>query len=140
MMIMTAITEHEEKYLELVEKDGTWKTDVERHALLYILASDMLYSMSLRLYNFEERWIEPDELDSSYLNSSAITMAKLAFNLYNGSEAADPLTTFRNLDPENFRICIEAIQIRFYGVEYIKTTDVPNLPKKEKKHSDELER
>lgn len=135
---MVARSDHEARYLELIERDGTWKTDVERHALLYILASDMLYSNASSLYDFNKRWIKPDKIGSLYLSSSAVKMTELAFNLYNGSSAKDPLTIFRSLDPENFRICMEAIQIRFLGTE--KNRGNPTLTRLQEKQSEELKR
>lgn len=104
---------HIENYSKLQVADMTSSYDFERKALFYILASESLYGHVLELYNFSERSINLDSLENLRLRNGQQKMIQLAFNLYNGNEAADPYELFRTLDETNFKICLEAIAIRF---------------------------
>lgn len=102
------------RFKELVVKDRTSTTDTERLALLWILANnDDLYFKVNGIYDFEERQIRPECLEGAIdLCSGSRRMIRLAFNLYNG-HPADVLESFLCLDEDNFKLAMEAIQIRF---------------------------
>lgn len=105
----------EERYNELMKKDGTDKEDLERKALFYILAGNIdLYSKVNYIYNFKERIINPECLESEKVDfcSSSRRLIKLAYNLFN-SFPADVIDTFYLLDEDNFELALNAIKIRF---------------------------
>lgn len=110
---MSDIRKHEERYFKLLEKDNTANTDTERQALFYILASEHIFPKNEILYDFKERWITSEGLEKIDLSNGLENMVLLAFNLYNGNPAPNPLIIFNNLDDINYDICIRAIQIRF---------------------------
>lgn len=57
---MTERTMHEERYFQLLEKDGTSRSDVERQALFYILAHQDTFHKINAIYDFKEHWIKAD--------------------------------------------------------------------------------
>ncbi|QII81600.1 DUF6075 family protein [Jeotgalibaca arthritidis] len=94
----------EESFNKLLERDQTSPSDSERRALFYILSGNKdLYQKVNGIFDFEK----VDFCEGAY------RMVKLAFNLYNGSPAPDPLELFSGLDEYNFRICINALFLRF---------------------------
>lgn len=110
---MTERSEHEERYLQFLEKDGTAKTDFERQSLFYILASWGIYDKIDHLYDFKNREINIDSFEEIYLSSGQNKMILLAFNLFNNNPAPAPLELFSTLDKENFSICMNALKLRF---------------------------
>lgn len=105
--------QHINNYLKLQQIDMTSNFDFERKALFYILASESLYDHVLDLYKFIERSINLEALENLRLGNGQHKMIQLAFNLYNGHEATDPFDLFSTLDETNFKICLQAIAIRF---------------------------
>lgn len=105
----------EERYNKLIEKDGTNEGDTERKAMFYILAGNIdLYMKMDHIYNFKERLITPECLDSGLVDfcSSSKKLVKLAYNLFN-SFPADVMDTFHVLDEDNFNLALNAIKLRF---------------------------
>lgn len=105
----------ENRFNQLLQRDNTLKSDVERESLFYIIAgNDDLYRKVDYIYDFENRCIKPECLESEEVDfcSSTRKLIKLAFNLYNGYPA-DVLDTFRNLDDNNFELALNALKIRF---------------------------
>ncbi len=100
---------------ELIKRDQTAATDVERLAMFTIFSNDDLFNKAHALYDFKEHSIKPESLENGEvdLSSSSLKLVKLAYNLFNGYYAADVLETFSGLDEYNFELCIEAIRIRF---------------------------
>lgn len=98
---------------ELMRLDNTPYTDVERLALFHIIASnDELWNSRNRIYNFDERCIEFDILESG-ICSSSMTLVKLGFNLFNNFKSdMTVLDTFSNLDEKNSNVAMMAIKIR----------------------------
>ena len=108
------MSEFQDRYKEILKKDNTGEFDVERKTLFYILTGNIgLYQKIDRIYNFKDHSIKFDCLKTADFSSSQKKMIQLAFNLYNGIHQADVLNTFGNLDKDNFRICLNAIRIRF---------------------------
>lgn len=107
------LTEHEERFAELLSKDNTGTSDLERKAMFYILATPELYNKINGIYDFENHWIKTDCFKKVDLSSGFSAMVKLAFNLYNSYESPTPIDIFSILDSDNFDICINAIKIRF---------------------------
>lgn len=104
-----------DRFLNLLERDGSHGKDVERSALFYILAGNTdLYSKVDYIYNFKERGITPECLESNKVDfcSSSRKLIKLAYNLFNGYPA-DVLDTFYILGEDNFNLALNAIKIRF---------------------------
>ena len=104
-----------DNYTELLIKDKTAETDVERKALLLIFSTDDLYRKVTHLYDFKEHSIKPESLENGEvdLSSSSRKLVMAAFNLYNGHYKADICDTFAGLDDEKFDLLIQAIKIRF---------------------------
>ena len=102
-------------YTELLTKDQTAETDVERKALFLIFSNDDLFGKVTHLYDFKEHSIKPESLENGEidLSSSSRKLVLAAFNLYNGHYEADIFDTFAGLDDGNFALLIQAIRIRF---------------------------
>ncbi|WP_192982062.1 DUF6075 family protein [Marinilactibacillus psychrotolerans] len=106
--------DHEQRYLELLAKDGTDPTDTYRKALFYLFSGNSeIYSKIDSLYDFKNRSIEFDSFEKTDFSNNMKHMIELGFNLYNGYPSADPATLFSGLDQENSKLCLEAIQVRF---------------------------
>lgn len=105
---------HTERFFDLLERDSTKRTDRERLALFYILAEEDLYSKVNKLYDFEEHWILPENLEEGAvdLSGGAIAMVRIAYHLYNGYEL-NLVYELSRLDNENFELCINAVRMRF---------------------------
>ena len=103
------------RFNELIERDGTTPGDRERASLFWILANnDDLYRKARYIYDFEERCIRPECLEGEIdLCSSSRRLIKLGFNLFNSINKADVTDVLCVLDNENFATAIEAIKIRF---------------------------
>lgn len=106
---------HTENFNELIKRDRTAATDVERLAMFTVFSNDDLFQKVHALYDFKEHSIKPEALENGEvdLSSSSLKLVKLAYNLFNGYYAADVLDTFAGLDDDNFNLCIQAIRIRF---------------------------
>ena len=105
----------EERYKELIERDGMNQGDTERKSLFYILAGNTDLFMKVNyIYDFKERAITPECLDSDEVDfcSSSRKLVALAYNLFNGFPA-DVIDTFYVLDEDNFNLALNAIKIRF---------------------------
>lgn len=105
----------EDRFNQLLQKDGTYERDLERKALFYILAGNLdLYSKVNFIYDFEDKGIKPECLESEGVDfcSSSRKLIKLGFNLFN-SFPADVIDTFYVLDEDNFNLALNAIKIRF---------------------------
>lgn len=106
----------EDRFNQLLEKDGTHDDDLERKALLYIMAgNDDLYNKADFIYDFKDRIINPECLESEEVDfcSSSRKLIKLAYNLYNSRHGADVVDTFYLLDNNNFNLALNAIKLRF---------------------------
>lgn len=102
---------HEDRLKKLIEMDKTDPGDLERHSLLYIISGNLeLYSIAESIYDFEERSIKPEILESGICTSSK-ALIKIAFALCDG-HPAEILDCFSPLDDKNFEIAMEAIRIR----------------------------
>lgn len=103
-----------ERFDELMKRDGTTQGDRERASLFWILANnDDLYKKSRYIYDFEDRSIRPECLEGEIdLCSSSRRLVKLGYNLFNGFPA-DVMDSLCVLDEDNFAVAIEAMKIRF---------------------------
>ena len=106
---------HTDNYTELLIKDKTAESDVERKSLFLIFSTDDLFGKVTHLYDFKEHSIKPASLENGEvaLSSSSRKLFMAAFNLYNGHYKSDICDTFAGLDDENFNLIIQAIKIRF---------------------------
>ena len=106
----------QERFSELLQRDGTHEGDFERKALFYIIAgNDDLYGKVGYIYDFQEGIINPKCLESEEVDfcSSSRKLIKLAYNLYNSRHGADVVDTFYMLDDDNFNLALNAIKLRF---------------------------
>ena len=106
---------HTENFDELIKRDKTAATDVERLAMFKLFSNDDLFQKAHALYDFKAHSIKPESLENGEvdLSNSSLKLVKLAYNLFNGYYPADVLETFAGLDEYNFELCIQAIRIRF---------------------------
>jgi len=106
-----------ERLIELLERDNTNDNDNERKAMFTILAgNEDLYSKASKIYDFEERAVSLDIFEEVDLSSSSYQLVKLAFNLYAFQNEANVAEVFRNLDDENYKLAMKAIDTRFNKV------------------------
>jgi hypothetical protein len=120
-------SEHEEMFNKLIERDNTRQGDEERKAFFYIISStDELYSQIDKLYDFDVNKIELNNYLEGriMLTGGTSRMLYLAHHLYNGfsfkkidKEKEDYdrsiLDVFAGLDENFYRVCINALHIRF---------------------------
>lgn len=108
---------HENNYMELARKTNLHPDDSERKALFYIIAGNSdLYKKKLFIYDFLNNCIKPNFMEENVdFCSSSKSLIRLGFNLYNGyaDEYTNPLNILGSLDPNNFIIANNAINIRF---------------------------
>ncbi len=102
------------RFHELMVKDLTRETDVERIALFHILAGNSdLYKHIDDIYNFEDHCIKTSCFRKAWLTSSTRGLLKLGFNLFNNSQKNTTYDSFVYLDHQNTLLALEAIKIRF---------------------------
>ncbi len=102
-----------EKIERMMAKDNTHPKDKEREALFFIICGNQeLYNLREQIYNFKEKCIEPEILESGICTSSK-QLIKLAFNLYNSYPMESVMDTLSGLDEYNFELAMHAIRLRF---------------------------
>jgi len=120
--------DHENKLMDLINRDSAYPKYLERISLFYILSgNDDLYIKSRSIYDFENHQIEPNCLqqDSSIdLCSSSRALIKLAYNLFSSYQVnnTSPMDLLSILDTDNFWLAIESIKIRFDYSEQVQST------------------
>ena len=108
-----------ERLNELISQDNTHPEDVERKALFLIISgNDELWNLRSQIYDFKDRSIKFELLDSGICTSSK-NLLSLAFNLYNNNPMNTLLDTFCYFDNLNFELAITAIQLRFGKTPYL---------------------
>lgn len=111
--------EHEKRFYKLMMEDNTEICDKERQSLFYILAGNGdLYQKKSGIYNAKNHCIIPSLTRKGImidLSGGAKALIKLGFNLYNGmnQKGSDICDIFLELDEQNRRLALNAIQIRF---------------------------
>ena len=111
--------EHEKRFYKLMVEDNTEVCGKERQSLFYILAgSGDLYQKRSGIYDAKSHCIIPCLTKKGVmidLSGGAKALIRLGFNLYNGmnQKEADICDIFWNLDEQNRRLALNAIQIRF---------------------------
>lgn len=111
--------EHEERFKELIKKDGANNEDRDIKAMFFILSGEnSLYNSVEKLYDFKERVITPEK--KGILSSSQEALLALAYNLYcNWDKYNENINTysvtdvFEYLDNRNFQLAMNAIEIAF---------------------------
>jgi len=111
-------TEHENKLMELIQRDGTHPKDKERISLFYILSgNDDLYAKSKSIYNFSRHQIIPECLNGGSVDlcSSSRALIRLGYNLYNSYQDSDtsPIIILSGLDEDNYFLATESLEVRF---------------------------
>ncbi len=114
---------HKERFKELLQSDNTYKEDVERRSLFYILSgNEDLFRKRNYIYDFKDHSIEPDCLDSENVDFSTSSKAliRLGFNLYNSysDNFTSPVNILYSLDGKNYNLAMSGIDIRF-GVSMV---------------------
>lgn len=120
-------TEHENKLMELIQRDGTHPTDKERISLLYILSgNDDLYVKSRSVYDFGMHQIIPDCLNGGNVDlcSSSKALIRLGYNLYNSYQDSDtsPISILSGLDEDNYFLATESLGVRFGHSYQVQST------------------
>jgi hypothetical protein len=109
---------HEERFIELLNRDNTHPKDSERLALLYVLSgNDDVFKKARYAYDFRNHQIESDCLNSGEVDfcSSSKALIRLGFNLYNGFNDgySTPIDLFNCLDVSNYTLEVNSCNIRF---------------------------
>jgi hypothetical protein len=109
--------EHENKLMDLIQKDGTHPKDVERVSLFYILSGNIdLYAKARHIYDFVNHQIVPDCLDDGGADFcfSSRALIRLGYNLYNGfqDDQTSPIQLLSGLDSDNYLLATGSIDIR----------------------------
>jgi len=110
--------EHENKLMDLIQKDGTHPKDVERISLFYILSGNTdLYDKARHIYDFMNHQIVPDCLYDGGADfcSSSRALIRLGYNLYNGfqDDQTSPIHLLSGLDSDNYLLATRSLDIRF---------------------------
>lgn len=107
-----AFTGIEKRLEELMMKDKTHPTDIERKSLFFIIAgNDELWKLQDEIYNFKEHSIEPEILETGICSSSK-TLIQIGYNLYNSYPTDNLLDCFSALDDHNFELAMKALHMR----------------------------
>lgn len=119
--------EHENRLVNLLKRDKTQATDVERLALFYIIAGNTdLYNKVSCIYNFTGHHIEPDCIYDGSVDfcSSSRSLVRLAYNLFNGyqDDNLSPVEVLSSLDADNFYLATESLNIRFGNTNPVQST------------------
>lgn len=123
--------EHEERLLDLIEKDNTFERDVDRLSMFYLVSCDNdIYRkfIEYKLYDFKEHTIIPKNYTWNFLSSSQEKILFLGYNLFNSHSPGDtikdvnkkeianrmlePINLFTSLDRDNFEVIMNAIKLR----------------------------
>ena len=110
--------QHKERFKELLQSDNTYREDVERRSLFYILSgNEDLFRKKNHIYDFKDHSIEPDCLDSENVDFSTSSKAliRLGFNLYNSysDDSTSPIDILYSLDGNNYNLAMNGMDIRF---------------------------
>lgn len=119
--------EHENKLMELIQRDGTHSKDKEMISLFYILSgNDDLYAKSRSIYDFGLHQIIPECLygDSVDFCSSSRALIRLGYNLYNSYQDSEtsPIHILSGLDEDNYFLAIESLGVRFGRSHQVQST------------------
>jgi hypothetical protein len=120
-------TEHENKLMELIKRDGTHPRDKERISLFYILSgNDDLYGKSRSIYDFSQHQIILDCLNNGDVDlcSSSRALIRLGYNLYNSYQDSDtsPIHILSGLDEDNYFLATESLGVRFGRSHQVQST------------------
>lgn len=112
--------DHAYNFQNMILKDRTHPSDVERMSLFYIIGgNEDLFIKRQHIYDFKNHEINPDILSSSQVDlcSSSKALVRLAYNLFNGyeDEYTTPRDLFYILDRKNFLVAKGGIDMRFNG-------------------------
>lgn len=110
--------QHKKRFKELLQSDNTYREDVERRSLFYILSgNEDLFRKRNHIYDFKDHSIEPDCLDSENVDfpTSSKALIRLGFNLYNGysDNSTSPVDILYSLDGNNYNLAMNGMDIRF---------------------------
>lgn len=111
---MFLFPDHQENFENLLQRDRTHPSDVERRAMFFIFAgNDKLMDHIDELYDFEERMICLDSDNRiAFASSGTRALILLGYDLYNGYPCGTVMDIFRNLDELNCELALIGIQIR----------------------------
>jgi len=123
--------QHKERFKELLQSDNTYREDVERRSLFYILSgNEDLFRKKNHIYDFKDHSIEPDCLDSENVDFSTSSKAliRLGFNLYNSysDDSTSPIDILYSLDGNNYNLAMNGMDIRFGKSMVIEEEHQPN--------------
>ena len=109
---------HKTNFKKLLNRTKINVCDSERISLFYIISgNDDLFNKKSIIYNFVDNNIKFYSFE--YINedfcSSSKSLIRLGANLYNGYSDSyiDPLNLLGYLDYNNYKLAINAIQLRF---------------------------
>ena len=89
---------YNDNYTELLIKDKTSETDVERKALFLIFSTDDLYRKVTHLYDFKEHSIKPESLENGEVDlSSSSRKLVLAAHLIYTMDTTKPIYVIPSL-------------------------------------------
>ncbi len=112
--------DHAHNFQNMILKDQTHPSDLERMSLFYIIGgNEDLFMKRQNIYDFTNHEINPEVLSTGQVDlcSSSKALVRLAYNLFNGYEDkyTTPRDLFYNLDRKNFLVAKGGIDMRFNG-------------------------
>jgi hypothetical protein len=112
--------DHAYNFQNMILKDRTHPSDVERMSLFYIIGgNEDLFTKFRHIYDFKNHEINPEILTNGQVDlcSSSKALVRLAYNLFNGyeDEYTTPRDLFYNLDRKNYLVAKGGIDMRFNG-------------------------
>jgi hypothetical protein len=110
--------DHAHNFQNMILKDQTHPSDLERMSLFYIIGgNEDLFMKRQNIYDFKNHEINPKVLTNGEVDlcSSSKSLVRLAYNLFNGyeDEYTTPRDLFYNLDRKNFLVAKGGIDMRF---------------------------
>lgn len=111
--------EHEEYFaIFRSEMNEKYQNNKEYLSVVYIMSGNLELHMKIRKHFdpkkgvfFSDRMFELEDL-----SSGAYVLAKLAVNLFNNNEVANPLDMISSLDDRNFMLALNAMKVRRFGI------------------------
>lgn len=105
---------HKNRFFEIINEDGTDLNDLNRKSLFYIISgNDELFNNRHYIYDFNKRWIVPDNLGQVSFSKISLALIELAYNLYNNFSSGSISNIFEVLDKDNFKLAVEGLKVRF---------------------------
>jgi hypothetical protein len=112
--------EHEKEFFSIREEAAEWyRNDKEYMSVAFLMAGNEELKQKIKPYfDMDEGFFESEAMfEKENFSPSLYVMAKLAVHLFNNNETVDPLDLIVCLDEDNFKLALQALKFRKYGLD-----------------------